>query len=96
MNPSQMDEASSQYTRSASSVIAAISDFEAEIIKAGSNIEGESFEMMKKSMATFKAVIENFESFSREMASIVDERKQSSLAHDAKYANSMDIRNISN
>lgn len=96
MNPSQMDEASSQYTTSASSVVAGIADFESEIIKAASNIEGDSFETMKKSMSTFKTVIENFESFSREMAGIIDERKQASLAHDTKYANSMDISNISN
>ncbi len=95
MEPAKMDEAVSTYVNSATTVLANINEFEAEIAKASDNIVGDSFEAMKHSTEKFKQVIENFNAFAREMANTIDERKLASLAHDAKYANLMDIQNVS-
>ena len=95
MDPGQMDEANSQYISGATDVLAGVIDFEAEINKAAAYIEGDSFEMMKNTTQKFKTLVENFNAYAREMARVIDERKTASLNHDAKYANLMDISNIS-
>ena len=95
MNPGQMDDANSEYVGGASDVLQGIIDFETEINNAAANIEGESYDQMKKTTSEFKTLIENFNAFAREMARVVDERKTAALNHDSKYANLMDISNIS-